>query len=42
MVGAGGAKAGGMGEGEAGLPQSKEPDAGPWDHNLSRMQMLSN
>ena len=38
-------QAGGVGEGEAGFPQSREPDAGldprTWDHDLSRRQTLN-
>jgi len=39
-----GTQAGGVAEREAGFPRSREPDAGPtpgpWDHDLSRRQML--
>jgi len=41
-----GTQAGGAGEGEAGLPLSREPDAGldprSWNHDPSRRQTLDN
>jgi len=40
-----GTQAGGVGEGEAGFPLSREPNAGldprTWDHDLSRRQKLN-